>query len=351
MGQPAEQGMVRLRRVGGNGAVPGGNGRHCMGGLPRRILTAVELTRIAAGFGAVCDIWFVTVLGWIGWKGAGAALDPETLLVPLAGAFMVAIGLFGYGSVLNDLLDLRHDRAFSPERPLPAGQVRITQALVGLVGLFIIAVLGAMLLGQDSVLLTLVVAAALMFYNAAGRFIPAVGVVTVGLVYAVHMLIPDLHLPLLLAVWLIMSHVMILAVLVHLLEDKRPRISLRGVGGIVAGWACWSAVILAVRPARGMPLWPQEYSSVQLLWPCGAMLLMAALGWWKIRTAGTGQRASERLKRYGAAWHAVYAAAWFAALGLWSAALAFFVMGLIGFTVMTVVREVSGLGPGRLEYR
>lgn len=322
-----------------------------MGGLLRRILTAIELTRIAAGFGAVCDIWFVTVLGHIGWRGANSDWSIQSLLITLIGALMVAIGLFGYGSVLNDLLDVRHDRAFSPGRPLPAGQVRITQALVGLVGLFIIAVLGAMLLGQDSVFLTLIVAAALMFYNAAGRFIPAVGVVTVGLVYAVHMLIPDFRVPLLLAVWLIMSHVMILAVLVHLLEDKRPRISMRGVGGIIAGWACWSTVILIARPLRGQPLWPSELSGLELIWPCAAMLLMAFLGWWKIRTAGTGQRASERLKRYGAAWHAVYAAAWFAALGLWGPAIGFLVLGLIGFTVMTIVREVSGLGPGRLEYR
>ncbi|MAT80932.1 MAG: hypothetical protein CMJ29_04700 [Phycisphaerae bacterium] len=343
--------MVRGDSVGGNGALIRRHESRRMGGWLHRILTAVELTRIAAGFGAVCDIWFVTVLSGIGWKNAGESLAIESLLVPMLGAFMVSVGLFGYGSVLNDLLDVRHDRAFSPDRPLAAGQVRITQAVIGLVGLFIIAVLGAMFLGQESVFITLVVAAALMFYNVAGRFIPAVGVVTVGLVYALHMLIPEIRFPLFLAVWLIMSHVMILAVLVHLLEDKRPRISIRSVSGIIAGWACWSALILAIRPLRGLPLWPADQSGVDLLWPCGAMLLMAGVGWWKIRTAGTGQRASERLKRYGGAWHAVYAAAWFAALQLWWASLAFLILGLVGLVAMTVVREVSGLGPGKLEYR
>ncbi|MCH2134598.1 MAG: UbiA family prenyltransferase [Phycisphaerales bacterium] len=320
-----------------------------MAGVLRRVVTAVQLTRINAGFGAVCDIWFVTVLSHLGWTG-GTPSATE-LVVSLAGGFMVAVGLFGYGSVLNDLMDVRHDRTFSPGRPLPAGDIRVPQAAVGLVGLIIIAILGAMLLGPDSVFLTLIVAAALVFYNATGRFIPAVGIVTVGLVYAVHMLIPDFRIPLLLAVWLIMSHVMILAALVHLLEDKRPRVSSRGIGGITCGWLFWSAAILLVKPLRGHDLWPEGQPSLALLWPCGAMLAMAFVGWWKIRTAGDGQRASERLKRYGAAWHAAYAASWFAALGLWGPAACFLGLGLVGFTVMTVLRDLSGLGPGRLEYR
>ena len=317
----------------------------------RRVLTAVRLTRINAGFGAVCDIWFVTILAGFAWRDQETVPSASMLAISMAASFMVAIGLFGYGSILNDLMDVRHDRTFSPGRPLPSGEIRVPQAVIGLVALLMIAVLGAMLLGTSSVFLTLIVAAALMFYNATGRFIPAVGVVTVGLVYALHMLIPDYRIPLLLAAWLVMSHVMILAVLIHLLEDKRPRISLRGVGGIVCGWAFWSLAILLMRPLRDHPILPGDLHGTALLWPCGAMLLMAVVGWWKIWTAGDGERASERLKRYGAAWHAVYAASWFAALGWWWPAGCFLILGLIGFVVMTTLRELAGLGPGRLEYR
>ena len=322
-----------------------------MAGVFRRVLTAVRLTRINAGFGAVCDIWFVTMLAELVWLEEGTTPSAGMIGIALAGSFMVAIGLFGYGSILNDLMDVRHDRTFSPGRPLPAGEIRVPQAVIGLVGLLILAVLGAMLLGTSSVFLTLIVAGGLMFYNATGRFIPAVGVVTVGLVYALHMLIPDYRMPLLFAAWLVMSHVMILAVLVHLLEDKRPRISLRGVGGIICGWAFWSLAILLVRPWRGQPILPEDLHGTALLWPCAAMLLMAIVGWWKIWTAGDGERASERLKRYGATWHAVYAASWFAALDWWWPAACFLALGLIGFVVMTTLREMAGLGPGRLEYR
>ncbi len=341
--------MVRVRRAAGNTLRSREDA--LMAGMLNRILTAVELTRIAAGFGAVCDIWFVTVLVHLGWRNQIVDWSFEGVLLDLAGSLMVAIGLFGYGSVLNDLLDVRHDRAFSPDRPLPAGDIQITQAVIGLVGLLMVAILGAMLLGKDSVFLTMIVAAALMFYNAAGRFIPPVGIVTVGLVYAVSMLIPSYKMPLLLAIWLIMSHVMILALLIHLLEDKRPRISPRGFLGILMGWCCCSAVVLLVRPMRGLPLWPAHDSSLDLMWPLGATVLMAIIGWWKIRTAGTGHRASERRKRYGAAWHAAYASAWFAALGMCIPAAAFLIPGFIAFAVTTIVRELSGLGPGRLQFR
>ena len=320
-----------------------------MSDVLHRVVTAIELTRITAGFGAVCDICFIVVVA-VGMAGTEVNAGPG-LGVPLAGALMVSIGLFGYGSILNDLMDIRHDRTFSPERPLPAGTVRVPQAVVGLIGLLILAILGATILGSDSIFLTLLVAAALMFYNATGRFIPAVGIVTIGLVFAAHMLIPDYRIPLLPAVWLIMSHVMILAVVVHLLEDKRPRLSPRGLALIVGGWLFWTLVILSL-PTIDHTLG----SSLQItgrawLWPLTAMIIMALIGWWRIRTAGTRMRAASRLKRYGSVWHAVYAAAWLAGLGWWKAAATFLLIAAMGFLMMTVLEGATATGVTRMTYR
>src|SRR5258705_285877 len=85
-----------------------------------RIITAIQLTRLTMAFGAVSDVWFVILLTRA--RSEYNYLEAHSMNLPgalLAGA-TVAIGLFAYGASLNDVLDVRHDSAFSPERPIPA---------------------------------------------------------------------------------------------------------------------------------------------------------------------------------------------------------------------------------------
>jgi 4-hydroxybenzoate polyprenyltransferase len=42
---------------------------------------------------------------------------------------------------LNDVLDVRHDSAFSPERPIPAGRIKVGQAIIVTVSALIVAVI------------------------------------------------------------------------------------------------------------------------------------------------------------------------------------------------------------------
>ena len=90
--------------------------------LITRLLTAFQLTRVTLVFGAIGDLWF-TIL----YTRSDARYDylPVFDEIPLAAALaagvFVSAGLFAFATSLNDLLDLRHDSAFSPQRPLPAG--------------------------------------------------------------------------------------------------------------------------------------------------------------------------------------------------------------------------------------
>ena len=93
-----------------------------------RILDAFQLTRLSLAFGAVCELWLVTLL---------TRADPRYVHLPvyhmplwkaLFATGLVAIGLFAFAASLNDLLDIRHDRQFSPERPLAAGRIRTSSA-------------------------------------------------------------------------------------------------------------------------------------------------------------------------------------------------------------------------------
>ena len=324
-----------------------------------RVMTALQLTRLSVAFGAVSDLWFMIVLAWMlegtsmdgvvtGW-GVGTLMT--WLPAALVAGLVVALGLFGYGASLNDVLDVRHDATFSPQRPIPAGRIRPSQAVVITVCSLVVAVLGATVLGTWSVWLTMGVAVLLLFYNTAGRYLPAVGVVTIGLIHAVHMLIPNPGLAILLPVWLTMTHGMILALGIYILEDKRPRMTAQAMLGIGVGWVFWSGMLLWLALERGVGIWPEDLSPWRLCFPAGAALICVLVVRGKCRRAPTPRAAAEKLKRYGAMWQCLYASAWFLALGMLMPGIGFAALAVIGFVVMTILREVIGLSGRRVEFR
>lgn len=313
-----------------------------------KLASAVRLTRLTMAFGAVSDVWFVILLT----RGTGSYPGLTAAEMPLGAALLagavVAVGLFAYGAALNDVLDVRHDSAFSPDRPIPAGRIKLGQAVVVTVGALIIAVLGAAFLGQPALWVALLVAAGILFYNAAGKYIPAVGLVTIGLIHAAHMFIPNAKLDFTLPVWLVLTHAMLIAVAVHRLEDKRPRLTRRSVAAAIAGWAFWSSLVIGLGAWRG-GLWP----GVPLLaaaWPAGAVVGFAVVAWWKTSTV-SGATAAEKLKRYGAMWQALYGGAWLMALGLNEPAAWLGAFAVFGFAAMTLIKEVTGFSGRPVVYR
>ena len=312
-------------------------------------MTAIQLTRLTMGFGAVADIWFVILLTQGRAEYVYVPVHSMELAPALVVGAIVAIGLFAYGASLNDVLDARHDSAFSPDRPIPAGRIKVGQAVVVTVGSLIVAVLAGAQLGTWALRITLLASAAILFYNAAGKYVPAVGLVTLGLIHAAHMFIPNHQLTFTLPVWLVMTHSVGIAATVHVLEDKRPRLTRRTVIALFLAWVGWSAIILG-GGAWGGGLWPADAEWPQAMWPIAAVVGFMAIGWWKASSA-TGRAAAEKLKRYGAMWHGLYGAGWLAAVGLGQQAIALLVFALVGFAAMTLIKEVSGLATRPLAYR
>jgi 4-hydroxybenzoate polyprenyltransferase len=316
-------------------------------------MTAIQLTRLTTAFGAISDLWFI-ILYTKAPRNQGeytmlADLQSMPLGLALLASVLVAVGLFAYGASLNDILDVRHDAAFSPDRPLPAGRIRLGQAVVVTIGSLLLALLGSYWLGRRSFLVALLTAAVILFYNAAGKFIPAVGIVTIGLIHAAHMLIANPELTFTLPVWLIFTHVMVIAAMVHALEDKRPRLTRRAVIAIVFGWLTWSAVILGAGIMREN-FWPAYASPAGILCPLLAATCFIVVSWWKTRRV-KGAAAAEKLKRYGAMWQSLYGAAWLLALGMHAEAAFIFVVAVLGFTAMTLIKEVVGLTGRPIAYR
>lgn len=315
-----------------------------------RIITAIQLTRLTMAFGAISDVWFVILLTRARHEYNYMPVYKMNLPGALLAGATVAIGLFAYGASLNDVLDVRHDSAFSPDRPIPAGRIRLGQAIVVTVGALIVAVLGGLTLGLEAAELTLLTATGILFYNAAGKYIPAVGLTTVGLIHAAHMMIPNYQLEFTLPVWLVMTHSMVIATVVHRLEDKRPRLRTRAIVATIMGWGVWSAALLTASAVHDEGLWPDDVSVWGVLYPVAAVIGFVMVAWWKV-TGVRGRAAAEKLKRYGAMWQALYGAAWLAALGLPIQGTWIGVFAIAGFFAMTMIKEVTGLSDRPVAYR
>ncbi len=323
-----------------------------MAAFAARIMPAFQLTRLSLVFGAVADAWFVILYtrGDARYNHVPAYTMP--LVVDLVLAAILSSGLFAFAGTLNDLLDQRHDATFSPDRPLPSGRIRAGQAVVIAIGSLLAAIAAAIPFGNLAPVFAVLAATGILFYDAVGKHLPAIGITIAGLVHVAHMMVPNYDMTFTPPVWLVFTHVMVIAGVVHGLEDKRPRFGRVAASSAVLAWVLWSTVIFGLGIGRGAEAGfePAGIRFDTVLWPTMAVAAFVMLAWRKTRSV-PGPLGAERLRRYGAMWHAIYGAAWFAGLGRWTDAVAMGVVAFIGIAVMTILRELALDDPGVIGYR
>jgi len=321
-----------------------------------RLRPVLELARVTQAFAAVANVWFVIL-----WtrahpehESASQTIWSRPVWILLVGGAVAAVGLYAFAMALNDILDLRRDRALRPDRPLPSGRIGVNMAVSIAVCTLLIAVLGATLLGIEAVVLTIVLSGAILVFNAAGKFVPGFGLVLLGLIYAGHMVVPNLDLRFVWPVWLVMTHALVIAGVAYRLGRKVPRISSRAMGFAAAGWVFWSGVILGVgwwrnRDAGG--LWPDWVSPAAAIGPILLAGLFVVFAWRRVRQIGPGPRAAEKVSRYGSVWLSFYACVWMFGQGLVAEGVILTVLTVLGLLGMTVLRELYGLMEMPLGFR
>ena len=282
----------------------------------------LALTRPGMLVSLVSALWTMTLLAFYlePANRRNPALQELGLRWSLPVAAVIAAGLGLFMIVLNDALDARHDRAFEPDRPIPSGKVT-QRAALGLAMFGLLLALGASVaLGPLSMFIALATAAAIVFYNVAGRFVPAVGIVTLGLAMAVASLIPNPNLAFAWPVLLVMTYTIAAATLRHVLAAKRPALTPINGWGILIGWAFWSLVVLMLIRVRGENI---ERSHLTLVWlgPTIAVVILVLLTWLILGPASLHPRSrratAKRFTRLATAWLIAVNASWLIAAGLW----------------------------------
>ena len=314
----------------------------------------LHLTRVTTAFAAVSNIWFVIL--WSRSMAGRGESPPEALVnLPewalLVGGAVVGVGLYAYAVALNDILDVRRDRALHPERPLASGRLSVEAAVALVACTLLLSIVGAAALGVPAVLMAALTAGAALLFNVGARFVPAVGLVALGLIYAAHMLIPNPDLAFLWPVWVVMTHALLVGAVTHKLGGRRPLLSRRAIALAVMGWIFWSVVLLWLGRHRAGAWWPEWVNPRAALWVGLLAVGFAGFALWKLKTSNNARRASERLARYGALWLALYNTAWLAGVGEQREAIILGALAIAGLVGMTLLRELYGVIEQPLGYR
>lgn len=285
--------------------------------LSRRVLGVLQLTRMALVFTAIADSFCALVL--LG--HSSKVSDPDVVLTPARYLTIAAmsVGLYGFGMSLNDIIDRRRDRQIAAHRPLPSGRVGVLTAHV-ICGLLMLLALGAgafywKLSGYWESFVFVVIAEALIWiYDVAGKYLVAVGLLTLGAIRFFHAVVAAPPIPVLWHPLLLFNHVVILSTVAYRWEQKRPQLTGTHVGVIAAGlilvdgmaivalgtWRGHGDVVAALRDDPSMQ-WNNG-----LLLPIAAVVafvLVAALIRW--RTPGL-RDAGQKLMLYGLLWLTIY---------------------------------------------
>lgn len=289
--------------------------------LSQRLLSLLQLTRMALVFTAVAD-GFCTILlaaqrrADVHHTTLADQLDARQFLAAAA----VSIGLYGFGMSLNDIIDRRRDLQISPARPLPSGRLGVAAAHA-VCGLLIAAAVSAGAvygrLTHDWRCLVLVVWTGMLiaFYDAAGKYLVAPGLLTLGLIRFFHTLVFAPDVPLLWHPLWLLNHVALLSAVAYAWEEKRPSLTRSHWVGVVGGLLVVDAMLVALAAARE-PVAGGALAALRvrpgLVLPAVATAAFVAVAWRVRRRSPTPRQAGQALMLYGLLWLIVYDAAFVA---------------------------------------
>jgi 4-hydroxybenzoate polyprenyltransferase len=290
-------------------------------GLTHRLLSVLQLARLALVFTAIAD-------------GAASLLllselrpdvsGPLTVMRFIAAA-LVSVGLYGFGMTLNDIIDRRRDEQLAAHRPLPSGRIGVGTAHLICAAFGLLALLSGIMLSQYqsgeartmTLLLLIWTALLITFYDFAGKYLVAPGLLTLGLIRFFHATVPAPQLPLVWHPLLLLNHVAVVSTVCYHLEQKRPPLT-RGhwwsvLGGLVfidvtcVGFVWWKRGQLV----QGTFAESLGVSSALVL-PLVALVAFVVIAVFLRRVIPDPRTAGQTIMLYGLLWLIVYDAAFVA---------------------------------------
>jgi 4-hydroxybenzoate polyprenyltransferase len=309
--------------------------------LSQRLLSLLQLTRMALVFTAVADgLCTILLAAQRRAELEGTSLSPQLDGRRVLAAAAVSVGLYGFGMSLNDIIDRRRDSQISPHRPIPSGRLGVAAAHLVCAALVVMAVWAGALysvLARDpssqhvthaspwiagaaanwmSLVLVVWTGMLIAFYDLAGKYLVALGLLTLGLIRFFHALVPAPHVPVLWHPLWLLNHVVILSTFAYGWEEKRPPLTRRHWWAVLGGLGAIDAMLIALVANRRSPAGEGILKALSiepgLALPAVASLAFVLLAWRVRRKSASSREAGQALMLYGLLWLIVYDAAFVA---------------------------------------
>ena len=275
---------------------------------------------MALVFTAISDS-LCAVMIWAQWRAMDGKPISDYLNPPHAAAVAVmSLGLYGFGMSLNDINDRRRDSQMASHRPIPSGRIGVVAAHI-VCAIFGMAALIAGLYvtrfteaGALSFVLLIWTGLLITFYDFAGKYLVAPGLLTLGLIRFFHATIAAPRLPLLWHPLLLLNHVTIISTIAYRWEAKRPPLTRVHWWAVLGGLACVDIMCIALVGSRRYPKYGADWVHALWITPGLALPAAGALGFAILvlvirRVIGDTRRAGQTLMLYGLMWLIVYDAA------------------------------------------
>ncbi len=280
-------------------------------GLSQRLLTVLQLTRMALVFTAIADGLCTLLLAARARAGLSGSLAAQISPVQVFWAATISAGLYGFGMSLNDIIDRRRDAQIAATRPLPSGRIGLTTAHLVCGGLLLLALIGGTFYGLGwsswrSLVLVVFTAMLVVFYDLAGKYLVAPGLITLGLIRFFHALVPAPYVPLLWHPLLLLNHVAILSAVAYHWEEKRPPLTRAHWVTVLGGLLAVDVVAVSFMITRhdGWP--PSLRVGPELFAPLATAAVFVAVAWGVKRRNATSREAGQKLMLYGLLWLIIY---------------------------------------------
>jgi len=302
-----------------------------LGPLSQRLLTLLQLTRMALVFTAIsngaCEVLLRAAL-----FADGKPYVDVLHLNALAAMSAVSIGLYGFGMSLNDIIDRRRDSRIAAHRPLPSGRIRLSTAHAICACLALLAAWGGAAyghwsgdLGAISFGLVIITGLLIVFYDFAGKYLVALGLISLGLIRFLQAAIAAPMLPVIWHPLLLLDHVTILSAVAYHWEQKRPPLTRKHWWSVMGGLAAMNLGLIVV---FGKRLGDKTLAGLLIGLNVNRSLLPVAvtipvfivIAWWVRRKNPVASDAGQKLMLYGLLWLIVYDSAFVAGYVSWAAA-------------------------------
>jgi len=318
-----------------------------------QIIDWLELARPEHLFSAISNCWLLVLLSAYvdSSHHQNAALMQMPLALRLLLATLIPAGLGICGIFFNDVLDLKHDRAFRPASPIAAGRVSVKTAATLAIASLLVALGAATFLGAFSTMLCIMTAGAILFFNICGKFLPATGLISMGLIRVMTMFICVPQMGFAWPACMTLSHIVICMAMVYAVEGRRPRMRGMDLGQLAAGTLFWVVLLVLFMVMRQTVLL-HDYPNIWM-GPLGALglFIVVSIVYLKPRlpVLRARRQTARRYQQIAMLWLILYDMSWMLSIGKLFEAMLIVILGVVagGIVILVALRRHYANEAGR----